>query len=113
MAQPAPITRPATTTAIRSYRIYFRDGANHFATPHDVDLGSDDDARQLAILMLDGQANYPCIEVWEGARLVCDVRRGEQERSHPTEPTPHARLPHKLGSALVHRALRRRHRRQP
>ena len=77
MAQSATLTRPAPTNAIRSYRICLRDSANHLAKRYDVDLGSDDDARQLAILMLDGQPNYPCIEVWDRARLVCAVRRGD------------------------------------
>ena len=41
-----------STTAIRSYRIYLRDAANALARAYDVDLGSDEDARQLAALML-------------------------------------------------------------
>lgn len=42
-------TQANTTTAIRSYRIYFRDATNLLATSHDVDLGSDDDARALGV----------------------------------------------------------------
>jgi hypothetical protein len=68
MPQPAP-------TAIRSYRIYFRDGDNQIARSHDVDLASDEEARELAALMLDEQTAHPCAEVWERARLVCTVRR--------------------------------------
>ena len=67
--------QPATTPAIRSYRVYFRDTSNAIARVRDVDLASDDDARQLAILMLDEQTNSPCIEVWDRARLVCVVHR--------------------------------------
>jgi hypothetical protein len=65
------------TTAIRSYRVYLRDATNVLAKPYDVDLASDDDARGLAVLMLDQQAVYPCVEVWDRARLVCAVRKGE------------------------------------
>jgi hypothetical protein len=67
----------ATTTAIRSYRIYFRDATNLLARPYDVDLGSDDDARALALLMLDRQSVYPCVEIWDRTRLVCMVRKGD------------------------------------
>ena len=44
---------------------------------HDAVLASDEEARQLAMLMLDEQADYPCAEIWDGARLVCTLRRGE------------------------------------
>ena len=67
----------STTAAIRSYRVYLRDAENLLARFHDVDLASDEDARSLAVLMLDQQTAYPCVEVWDGARLVCAVRRGE------------------------------------
>ena len=70
--------RRSTTTAIRSYRIYLRDSSAALARAHDVDLASDEDACQLAALMLDDQAVYPCVEVWDRARLVCAVRRDEQ-----------------------------------
>jgi hypothetical protein len=29
------------------------------------------------MLMLDEQADYPCAEIWDGARLVCTLRRDE------------------------------------
>ena len=67
----------STTTAIRSYRLYLRDATNAFARPYDVELASDDEARELAALMLDEQVHYPCAEVWDRARLVCTVRRDE------------------------------------
>lgn len=70
--------QPAPTTAIRSYRIYLRDSANALSKAHDVDLASDEDARQVAVLLLDKQSAYPCVEVWDRARLVCSVRRNEQ-----------------------------------
>jgi hypothetical protein len=44
---------------------------------HEAVLASDEEARQLAMLMLDEQADYPCAEIWDGARLVCTLRRGE------------------------------------
>ena len=70
-------TQRSTTTAIHSYRIYLRDSGNLIAHTHDVDLGSDEDARQLASLMLDEQIAYSCAEVWDRTRLVCTVRREE------------------------------------
>ena len=66
-----------SASAIRPYRLYFRDASNLLARSHDVDLTSDDDARQLAVLMLVKQTAYPCVEVWDRARLVCKVRREE------------------------------------
>ena len=71
------MAQPATITAIRSYRIYLRDAENALAQGHDVDLASDEDARELAVLMLNERAAYPCAEVWDRARLVCSVRREE------------------------------------
>jgi hypothetical protein len=66
-----------STTATRSYRIYLRDPSNVLAPPFEVELASDKDARQFAVLMLDKQAVHPCAEIWERARLVCTVRKGE------------------------------------
>ena len=66
-----------STTAIRSYRLYFRDASSALAAPHEFDLASDDEARQLAELMLAEQSVYPCMEVWDRARLVCTMRKGE------------------------------------
>ena len=64
----------STTAAIRSYRIYLRDGTDLLSRVHDVDLASDEQARELAAQMLDQQNNYPCVEVWDRARLVCTIR---------------------------------------
>jgi hypothetical protein len=50
------------TTATRSYRIYLREAANAMSRVYDVDLGSDEDAPQLAAVMLNEQAIYPCAE---------------------------------------------------
>jgi hypothetical protein len=68
--------RQSTITAIRSYRIYLRDAENVLARSHEVELASDEEARQLAVWMLDEQTAYPCAEVWDRARLVCTVRKG-------------------------------------
>jgi hypothetical protein len=67
--------RSATTTAIRSYRIYLRDSSNALARCQDVDLPSDQDAHQIAARILSEQPLYLCAEVWDRARLVCTVRR--------------------------------------
>ena len=61
--------------AIRSYRLYFRDAEDALARPHDVDLASDEAARELAAQMLEKQTAYPSVEVWDRARLVCTVRK--------------------------------------
>jgi hypothetical protein len=63
---------------IRAYRIYLRDGENVLARAHDVELASDEEARGLAMLMLGGQTTHPCAEVWDRARLVCTVLKGDQ-----------------------------------
>ena len=54
MAQPKPIS-------IRSYRIYFRDIGNALTRSHEVELGSDEDARELAALMLE-EARLDCAQ---------------------------------------------------
>ena len=64
-----------STIAIRPYRIYLRDADNVLAQGHDVELASDDDARELATRMLGEQTTHPCAEVWDRARLVCTVRK--------------------------------------
>jgi hypothetical protein len=64
-----------TTTAIRSYRIYFRDTTDAFTRTHEVDLASDNEARELAARMLNEQSACPSAEIWDRARLVCTVRR--------------------------------------
>jgi hypothetical protein len=71
-------TRQSTTTALRTYRLYLRDASNALAVPHEVDLGSDDEARELAALMLDEQGIYQAAEVWHSTRRVCTMRREPQ-----------------------------------
>jgi len=64
----------SASIAIRSYRLHFRDGDNRLARTYDVDLGSAEDARELAALMLDEQGGYASVEVWDRVRLVCTVQ---------------------------------------
>ena len=71
-----PMVRPTPVT-IRFYRIYLRDAGNLIVRTPDVDLGSDDEARQLAARMLNEQTADRCAEVWDRTRLVGTVRRGE------------------------------------
>jgi hypothetical protein len=66
-----------STIASRPYRLYLRGATTMQAQRHDAILASDKDARQLAAQMLGEQTVYPCVEVWDRARLVCTVRRGE------------------------------------
>ena len=68
----------STTAAIRSYRIYLRDGTDLLSRVHDVDLASDEQARELAAQMLDQQNNYPCVEVWD-ARGSCAQYTGKHK----------------------------------
>jgi hypothetical protein len=45
------------------------------ARSHEVDLASDEEARDHALMMLNEQTIYPYAEAWDRARLVCTVRR--------------------------------------
>ena len=65
----------SVAAAVRSYRIYFRDALNTLSPAHEVDLGSDNEARELALLMLDERTDCSCAEIWDRARLVCMVSR--------------------------------------
>jgi hypothetical protein len=68
----------ATDTVIRSYRVHFRDCNNAIVRSYDIDLGSDEEARQLATLMLDEQGIYHSAEVRDRGRLVSTVHRGHE-----------------------------------
>jgi hypothetical protein len=68
---------PQSPAAIRSYLLYFRDIGNVVGRTEEVELGSDEQARQLATLKLNEQIAYSSVEVWDRGRLVCTVRRGE------------------------------------
>ena len=75
----------STTAAIRSYRIYLREATELLSLVRDVELGSDDQARELAARMLDGQNNYPCVEVWDRARLVCTIHKERRQDDKSTD----------------------------
>ena len=60
-----------------SYRLYFRGATILPEQRQDAILASDKDTRQLAAKMLSEQADYACVDVWDRARLVCTVRKGE------------------------------------
>jgi hypothetical protein len=45
--------------------------------PRPPPAASDEAARERALMMLNEQTMYEYAEVWERARLVCTVRRGE------------------------------------
>ena len=64
-------------TIFRSYRIHLREARNAIGQSYDVDLTLDEEAHDRALMMLGGQATYSYAEVWDRARLVCTVRRGE------------------------------------
>jgi hypothetical protein len=68
---------PQSPTAIRTYRIYFRDASNVVGRSYEADLASDDEARENTVMLLNEQTIYPYAEVWDRVRLVCTVRRGE------------------------------------
>jgi hypothetical protein len=67
----------SASAPMRPYRLYLCGGTTLRTRRHDADLASDKDARELAALMLDEQPAYPCVEIWDRARLVCTLRRGE------------------------------------
>jgi hypothetical protein len=69
-----------STTAIRSYRLYFRDTSDVLARSDEVNLTSDDEARELATLMLEEQGIYQIAEVGtgRGSFAVCEENASEQ-----------------------------------
>ena len=76
-----------STTAIRSYRIYLRDAENVLAVGHDVELASDEDAREFAARMIGEKTSFPFAEVWDRARLVCIVRKEGRDDSRVPNTT--------------------------
>jgi hypothetical protein len=82
LAMSTPMTRPSLV-AIRSYRIYFRDGLNTLSPAHEVNLGSDEEARLLAEMMLGDRPNCSCAEVWDRARLVDKVQGNRSVEPQP------------------------------
>jgi hypothetical protein len=70
MAQSPPYSGPTGFTFVATPR-------NAIGQSYDVDLTSDEEAHDRALMMLGGQVTYSYSEVWERARLVCTVRKGE------------------------------------
>lgn len=62
---------------VRTYRIHFCDDRYVLGRSLEVDVASDEAARERALTMLNEQTVYVYAEVWDGARLVCMVREGE------------------------------------
>ncbi len=56
--------------SIRGYRVYLIDQRGKIATAHDVEAGSDDEACELANVILAGQTNHPRVEIWDRARRI-------------------------------------------
>ena len=56
--------------SLRAYRVYLIDSMGHIAKAHEVEAASDEEACELASLMLSEQSNYPVVEVWDRARQV-------------------------------------------
>ena len=65
--------RPRAIAAIRAYSLQFRDTTDTLARSYDVDLRSDEEARQLAVLMLEEQGIYISVEIWDQSRLVAKI----------------------------------------
>jgi hypothetical protein len=59
--------------AVLAYRFYFLDESGHIANTHEIESASDEEAGELAALMLAEQSKYPGIEVWDRARKVCRI----------------------------------------
>ena len=56
--------------SIRAYRVYLLDRLGKIATAHDVEAGSDDEACELANLILTEQSSHPSVEIWDRARRI-------------------------------------------
>jgi hypothetical protein len=57
-----------------SYRFYLIDSPGHVAKAHATEATSDDEARDLAQLILKKQSKHRVVEVWEKARRVSPTR---------------------------------------
>jgi hypothetical protein len=54
----------------RSYRCYFIGTDCHTALARTVDATTDDEASQLAVLMMAEHSDYPRLELWDRMRRV-------------------------------------------
>jgi hypothetical protein len=57
----------------RAYWLYLIDSDGHIAKAHEIEASSDEEACELAKLLLDEQLDYSIIEVWDRARRVCHL----------------------------------------
>ena len=62
-------------SAVRTYRVYLRDALNVLARVREIEAGSDEEARELAVKVLNEHSAYPIAEVWDRARHVCTVHK--------------------------------------
>jgi hypothetical protein len=62
---------------VRTYRVHFRDDRNVLGRSLEMDVASDEAARERALTILNEQTVHVYAEVWDRARLVCTVRKGE------------------------------------
>jgi len=58
-------------TIFRSYRIYLRDARNAIGQSCDIDLTSDDEAHDRALMMLGGQATWSPESSRARSRVIC------------------------------------------
>lgn len=61
--------------AMQLYRCYFLDKEARISALEIVECGSDDEARQMALKMLDQRSHHASVEVWDQARrILCQDR---------------------------------------
>ncbi len=60
----------APSQSLRAYRAYLLDNKGKIARAHELEAGSDEEACELAILILNGQSSYPAVEIWDRARRI-------------------------------------------
>ena len=54
-----------------NYRFYFLNSENHFVSVvENSDCENDAAAQQHAVKLVSEQSKYPCVEIWDGARMV-------------------------------------------
>ena len=69
--------RQTATRPLPSFRVYLCETSDKIARVSGIDARSDADARKIAVQILKNQTAYSHAEVWERARFICTVRRGE------------------------------------
>jgi hypothetical protein len=64
------VKQSAQQQSTRPYRIYLIDRTGNIAKAHEIAAVSDEEACELAKLILHEQLDYTTIEVWDRARQV-------------------------------------------